>query len=352
MLYICPTYDYELFFGKSIYSDYEVLIEPTYRLLELYKQLGINFTLFADVCCFLKCKQVNPTFYNEVVKQLQIAVSENNDVQLHLHPHWCNASFVNGKWEFKSDEYRIHSFSKEMQKRIVLSGIQFLADIIKPVKNEYKVTSFRAGGYCLQPESSFTTILYENGIRIDSSVLSGGYKKNSSHYYDYRKNFNHTSYFFDYRKGTLFTQNSSNNAMLEIPIGTVSSFIKKLRIRSTLKKFDRPAIKGTFIDSKSSSFIDKVFRKITNFSNNPYLLEFDEWNSRSMMIILDSILKKIDFINNDIYLSVVGHPKVSCKELLDNTRIFYEMLFEKYSNDVKVVSFSEVLEKFGTKLNL
>lgn len=59
MLYICPTFDYELYLGGSGYSEYEVLIEPTKRLAELFNQKKCKYTLFADTCSILQYKKMN-----------------------------------------------------------------------------------------------------------------------------------------------------------------------------------------------------------------------------------------------------------------------------------------------------
>ena len=51
---------------------------------------------------------------------------------------------------------------------------------------DYKVTTFRAGGYLVEPFNKIKDALLENEISIDSSICPGLYNNNEISPYDFR----------------------------------------------------------------------------------------------------------------------------------------------------------------------
>lgn len=177
------TYDYELFFGESTGTVEKCLIEPTDRLLKLCKDFNIKMTFFVDVGYLIKLDEFADKFpelmedRKKVQNQINEIISSGNDIQLHIHPHWEKTYYNDGKWYIVTDgAYKLDDFSDEEIHRIVKSYKKYIDDI-----TGRKTTTFRAGGWCIQPFSRLHQIFKELEIKYDSSVFPGG-KFSSKHY--------------------------------------------------------------------------------------------------------------------------------------------------------------------------
>lgn len=193
------TYDYELFFGDSSGSVDKCLIEPTNRLLELGKIYNVRMTFFVDVGYLIKLDEFIPTFpqllrdKEKVHAQLREIIDSGNDIQLHIHPHWEKSFYSDGKWHLITDNvYKLQDFSNEDIRRIVTTYKKYIDDL-----SGKKTTTFRAGGWCVQPFERLYALFKELEIRFDSSVFPGG-KFSSSHYaFDFTKAPNKSHYRFE-----------------------------------------------------------------------------------------------------------------------------------------------------------
>ena len=193
------TYDYELFFGESTGSVEKCLIDPTERLLELSKKHSVPMTFFVDVGYIIKLSEFAASHQElnedliKVKTQLQEIVSTGNDIQLHIHPHWEKSFYAEGKWICVTDNaYKLADFNDEEIADIVKRYKFFIDDLI-----EKKTTTFRAGGWCIQPFNRLKSLFKELEIKFDSSVFPGG-KFESSHYaFDFTNAPHKSSYRFE-----------------------------------------------------------------------------------------------------------------------------------------------------------
>src|SRR5436309_2410874 len=97
MLRVIFTLDYEIH-GNGEGCPYELMVEPTDRLMALFERYGAKLTIMADVAEILKFKEYadkigkDDYYYRRIVEQLQGAVRRGHDVQLHIHSSYCNAT--------------------------------------------------------------------------------------------------------------------------------------------------------------------------------------------------------------------------------------------------------------------
>lgn len=193
------TYDYELFFGESTGTVEKCLIEPTERLLDLSNEFKIKMTFFVDVGYLIKLEEFSKQFselkkdQEKILKQLNAIVSSGNDIQLHIHPHWERSYYQDGKWQIVTNgTYKLADFSDAEIVQIVKKYKTFIDNLIGR-----KTTTFRAGGWCIQPFSKLSTVFKELEIKYDSSVFPGG-KFSSDHYsFDFIKAPKKAHYRFD-----------------------------------------------------------------------------------------------------------------------------------------------------------
>jgi len=130
--------------------------------------------------------------YDAISEQIKALVEQGNDCQLHIHPHWEDATFENGKWNFPVHRYKLIDFSKEEAEAIFKRYASTLFSI-----TGQKIHSYRAGGWCLQPFSHVKNAFLETGIQIDSTVFPGGFNENEVYSFDFKEVKSNESYYFE-----------------------------------------------------------------------------------------------------------------------------------------------------------
>ena len=178
------TFDYELFFGKQAGSVEKCMLEPTSDLFELAKGKNVAYTFFVDIGYLIRADHY-PELSKEVAQvksQIKEMIQLGHDVQLHIHPHWEKATFENGAWKMRTRyAYKLSDFETEERNNIVRSYKTYLEELIGR-----KVTTFRAGGWCIQPFEELNPVFKEVGLKIDSSVFHKGYLVTIDYDVDFR----------------------------------------------------------------------------------------------------------------------------------------------------------------------
>src|SRR5690606_10589068 len=180
------TYDYELFFGHPTGTHEKCIIEPTEQLRQIAQRTGIKMVFFIDVGYLKKLIEYKDQYtlvkseYEAVRAQIQQLVAEGHDCQLHIHPHWEDSTHDGKSWQMCTDRYKLDDFSDADIERIVLEYQQILKDI-----TQKSVTTYRAGGWCLQPFDRIQSVFQKAGIRLDSTVFREGKFTAGNYYYDF-----------------------------------------------------------------------------------------------------------------------------------------------------------------------
>lgn len=330
MINLILSLDYEIFFGSNQENFTFTLIEPTSKIVDICNKYSVPVTLMADVYSLIKHKRLGLYDYNEQVTNQFIEVMKNgiNDIQLHIHTHWINSNFNNNKWEFNYDDYRIHKYVKNNNSdflKVIDEAKTFLEDILRKQKSDYKCIAFRAGGWCLQPTHHIIDSLVKLGILYDSSVIPGARMYKGEHYYDYRK-----APF--YRNFKVTSNHSEDTCLMEVPVGSVKAFhfniIKKLLFRHYRKKVINFEMSGaTMLENYKSHRITKILAKIWNFFLSPSYLSIDFMSSNELLYILDTINRKKK--NDNIFVSIVGHPKTYNESKLKELERFLEIVSKR-----------------------
>ncbi|MBF0627602.1 MAG: hypothetical protein HQL91_05200 [Magnetococcales bacterium] len=181
MIHLLYSADYELYLGSLAQPEAAVLLAPTAQLLATCEKIGIPLTLFADVACLWRYRELNRhPFPDQAEAQLVAAIRQGHDVQTHLHPHWITTRFDGARFHFDPKDYRIGTISPDPEAcgrlaRIWLQrATDHLTTLLTPHAPDYRCLAFRAGGYGLQPhEGVLLQALYATGYRIDSSIVPG-----------------------------------------------------------------------------------------------------------------------------------------------------------------------------------
>lgn len=194
-MYLVLTVDYEIF-GNGTGDVYRHVIEPASRLARLGQEYGVPFTFFFEVEEYLKHLEYKDVMKSDLgydpanlmEEQVRILIKGGHDIQLHIHPQWVGARYVDNKWLLYEKHVTVDDlFSDQVDTtRYISNRKNILESIIKEVDPGRRIKAFRAGGFCAQPGIKLLSALADNKILIESSVVRGLFQNNGSTYINYR----------------------------------------------------------------------------------------------------------------------------------------------------------------------
>jgi hypothetical protein len=338
------SFDYELPLGRS--KNYQKgLFDPTEQLLNLAHSLNVPICLFADICSaefFKKWDEKN--YYIPFVNQLHTALKIGNEVQLHIHPHWITSKFENGEF-IPSEDFMLSKFKNltgsNSIEQIIKNSAASLNEICDSASPGYKCTSYRAGGFNLEPESeTIVKTLIECGIKIDSSIIKNYYWHPEFVYVNYRGMPKQSNWFIG-NNGNL--RIPANSGLYEVPIAAkpknfITNFPDKLRRKIHKDRKYNSEGKGYGIKLSGLTFKDKIYQSIA-----PRMLTFDVHSQRvsDLLSIIDYNLKK--YRNEDtIYLSILSHPKAMGEYHLELMKQFVQSIKTNYKETVEFIKYQDI----------
>ncbi len=313
------TLDYEIFFGKSNGTQYNSMVYPTQKILELLDKYGIKASFFIDSGYLVQLYNYQKKYpilkadYQTIISQIKQIDSNGHDIQLHIHPHWEDSYFDGKKWIIDTTRYKLSDFSNQEIDKIVYSYKKALTDIVGE-----KVFAYRAGGWCIQPFDKIKNILKKHNIWLDSTLFKGGKNNSSTHYFNFENIPDRTMWSFEEDP----CQEQKNGFFIEVPISShkVSPlfFLKLIYYKkfggSEHKKFGD----GT---SAGGSNWDKL-RMLTRYTRS--VVSIDGYKASFLEEAYRDFLKE----KRGEHFVVIGHPKsisfYSLKRL--------EKFIRKYSN--------------------
>lgn len=323
------TLDYEIFFGEQHGSVQNCMIKTTNLLLEITKRTGARMTYFIDIGHVLKLEEYKGQFpeleedYLAIKKQVKELVKQGNDCQLHIHPHWEDTTYQNGKWKFDISRYKLSSFSPSQIDEIVGRYKSKLEEL-----TQKPVTSYRAGGWCLQPFNLFSEIFNKHGLKLDSTVFKNGVKKDDVYFYDFSDCPDKTRWLIN----DDLTKEDKDGDLLEIPISSYTYkpffFWQLFGWGKLFPSKHKPLGKGYPLSSGG----DGKKKLLTQKNTLPVSLE--GYFAKK----LPHALKYNQSLNNGNDFVVIGHPKAltlySVKQL--------EKFINKVKNEHTFKTFSDV----------
>ena len=318
MLKLIFTLDYEIH-GNGDGNPYNLMIEPTDRLMDLFDQYNAKLVIFADVAEIIKFKEYRDQFgkddycYEQIIYQLRNAVLRGHDVQLHIHSSYFDSYVNKEKWIQNWNKYNLADLSFDDINHIIKTSKQFLEEeIIKPIKPNYKCYVFRAPNWSMHPTKKISTALLDNGIYIDSSVYKYGKQKGWVNY-DYTTANNEM---FPYKASMKdICKFDPNSKLIEFPIHCelkpLTSFISLIRIFRALRALNHKHANNNHrnsgqikIKTKRNDFLNSCFRVL--FTKHPRKFDFNQLTAHQMI----NTLKKVDINSQEFnYITLIGHSK-------------------------------------------
>lgn len=324
-LKILLSFDHELSLGGApCYSTN--LFDPTERILSLAEELGLSITLFTDVLGAIRFKEWDEKgFFKHYEDQLGRAVGNKHDVQLHLHPHWLDSEFRDGTFS-PSKSFALSSFKDQPWPNnipgIITQGVGFLTELCRKYDSSYRCIAYRAGGYNLAPETStILSSLYEQGIRIESSITKGFYFRSKLSKIDFRNMPTRCNWLIA-KNGPL--NEEASTGLFEIPIasrprGTFNNL--PFLIKRVVYRNRRHQSGGWGIHEGNTGRLDKLKRL---FPKSAWQLGFDHGYARSLNDLVKIIKYYVKAHENEteIICAAKSHPKSMGRSELRLMRAF------------------------------
>lgn len=316
------TLDYEIH-GNGDGNPWNLMVEPTARLMDLLEKYEQKLTIMADVAEILSFKRYfletgkDDFHVTEIEAQLKEALQRGHDVQLHIHSSWFNARWNGKKWDQCIEEYNMAALSQERIDEMVGKCVDYLNNLLTPVKPDYKVWLFRAANWSMMPTENLYMALLKHGIEADTSVYKGGVQGGNVSY-DYREAYhNLLSYPADARNINHLAPESQSHTITEYPIYTEMrpfwSFFSLIRVfRMVRAKFHKHK-KNVSSQTPAKSEIDKADNRSLSiksfFRKSPWKLDFNQATGRQLI----GATKRIKGMNIDsrdvIDIILIGHSK-------------------------------------------
>jgi len=345
MLIVCPTVDYEIYFGRNTLSADDVLFEPTRKLLALWAQYDIRATLFPDICSVWRHRELGMDDYADAFEaQVKQAHADGHDVQLHLHPEWRQAEHRDGAWHFNHNTQALHDlgFSADDPNgapALVRRGKQYLEHLLRPIDPGYQCIAFRAGGWILQPEAPLVSTLLAEGIRVDATVIPGMKSLRTDYDIDFRRVPDQATWFIDPARG-LRTDSKRHEDLLEVSIASYRGrfpvgqhVINQLRLRKRAAA-THEASRGYPMtrNEPRAGLLTRVGNKYRKLMV-PRVLDIADTHE-SMLTTLASYLRHYDCRANDVAVCMNGHSKDTYDYHLLELRRFFETVKREYRDVV------------------
>jgi hypothetical protein len=341
------TFDYELPLG-GCKSFEKGLFDPSERLLKVAKEKGINITLFTDICSamfFEKWDRNN--YYIPFRDQVKKALSQGNDIQLHIHPHWLTSKYADGQF-FPSNDKILGQFQESdalfTLESIIENSCSFLNHMCSTEINSYKCVGYRGGGYNISPATDrIMKSLNKSGIKYDSSIIPGYYYKSDIQEEDYRN----VPDIANWRIG--FDGNFNLNSeygILEIPVASMPITLVSRLNRMVKKVKNKSNYHNLIYNNTGKGLMGRpsgMRTKFNNFIYSPMVLTFDSITHD--LSILEAIIKyNIEKFqdHNEIVLCLNSHPKSMGDFHFKLMEDFIDLIQTKYVDKINIITFNQI----------
>lgn len=227
---ILLTIDYEVFLGKETGSVTDCMIDTTKRLALILEKNDSKMTIFWDILHYYRLLELEKSFPELqqdrclIEEQILDLAGRGHDIQLHLHPHWLDAEYVNRKWKFDYKRFKLHNLSDDNNPNDINTIIgcvtfskRLMENLMRKINPKYKVNAFRAGGYLIEPFVKIKEALLINEIKIDSSVCPDSFNNNGIFSFDFRSYPDTKKFNFEFTP----KDQVSSGSFLEIPVTTI-----------------------------------------------------------------------------------------------------------------------------------
>ena len=274
---VLVTVDYETFGDGSGCLD-TCVVNPAERIALIVEQHGGRATFYVEALEFICMERWsrannNTKLFEKIQRvklQLQSLYNRGHDIQVHIHPQWHNANeFSNEKWNLDFTKWRIGNCTREEIQEMFQESISWIRKVLNETES-WNPTSFRAGGWCVQPSKNIVSVLEQFDFFVDTTVAPNCSGRGKHTWYDFR-----VASEKPWWRISDEVISEGNSKITEVPIAT-SPCLGVLTAIEKLKRGKNHGPKGCVgslngPQSKTDSWINKI-RKLLPFS--PQMLDY------------------------------------------------------------------------------
>jgi len=156
----------------------EIQFGAMQKSLQIFQQHGARTTFNAEVMqqlTFRRLQHKHPELghwadaWDEHVRD---AFRRGHDIQLHIHPQWSRADYVDGKWRLTGD-WSLPNYSQDSAYSMLVESRNYLDSLLRPLDPSYRCVSFRSGSSSIAPSEFALSVLARIGIVFDMSIIGG-----------------------------------------------------------------------------------------------------------------------------------------------------------------------------------
>jgi hypothetical protein len=314
------TLDYEIH-GNGDGNPMDLMVEPTYRLMDMLEHYNQHLTIMADVAeilCFRRYREETgrDDFYvAEIEKQLCNALRRGHDVQLHIHSSYFKAQWNGTRFDQCIEEYNMAALSYERVYEMVEECVRYLENLLKPIKSDYSVWLYRAANWSMMPTPTLYKVLTEFGITHDTSVYKGGCQGGNV-CYDYR--YAHDNLLAYRASSQDINLYDPDGQMTEMPIYTEMrpfwDFVSPIRvfrmIRAKLHKHKRNESAASTVQQLTNKEDNRKISLRSFFVKSPLKMDFNQVNGRGLIRMMKNIIRRAKLENiKHVDVVLIGHSK-------------------------------------------
>mgnify|MGYP006277579417 CR=1 FL=1 len=318
MFRIIFTLDYEIH-GNGDGSPFDLMVEPTDRMISLFDRFGAKLTILADVAEIMRFRDYRDEHskddyhYGQISEQLIRAAANGHDVQLHVHSSYLEAEHEDGKWKQNWEEYNLAALEPERLNEIIRSGKRFLEDLIKPYVPGYSCHVFRAANWSMQPSRNIIRALTDNGIRIDTSVYKYGSQSGIVNFDYSGAPGNLIPWFADEDE---ITKHDPDGKLLEVPIycepRKIFAFVTPMRLFRFLRaKRHLHRVPEHLLQDQPEK--QKTGKKGVLSRKRPWKMDLNQATGKQLIAALKRIDRKYGSFPVDLPVVLIGHSKTFIK---------------------------------------
>ncbi len=319
--------DYELFFHKSGTVE-QCLFAPCDALLEFASARDLKYTFFVDAGMLLAMERYKSDVaelggtLSKVQQHIESLANAGHEIALHIHPHWEDTTWVDGQWQFAGTRYQLREFAKDDIDRIVGQYSETLANLSGQMP-----TSYRAGGFCLEPFEVLGEALAKYGVTVDSSVVPGALLRDPDKGFNFGLSPDHEWWHFD----TSPEQTLRSGRFVEIPI-TPQRLPFFYYWQRAVQRLAGPSVSESFGDGTSKRIGRKeIIRRLLGFSRTAELSVDD---AKARHLLSRRVLKQ----KRQVW-HVMGHPKLVSPRALQILGQFIESTgIERFATVTEIAS--------------
>lgn len=192
------------------------------------------------------------------------------------------------------------------------------------------------GGFCVQPTKELFQLLYDKGIKVDSSVALKQRMYSEAHRYDYHINIDKLNWI-------------SSSGIIEVPIGAVQNSLLQRIIHGTdFASLRGNETRGEAIHTVKSKKMNKL-KYLFRYNTTQKTMSLDSMPYKQLLYGLQKYYKKYNCRNEEVYLAVLGHPKMLDDVRYSNLEAFIKEIQKCYQDKYRFVTLREAYEDLKDK---